>query len=87
MACYPPCLSVGRRTSWGAEAIHASARDALDTSLSAALLFDCDGVLVDTENVSHHISFKSHLLRVGLCVEVVARAALVAIRRLQTQME
>ncbi|KAG8088793.1 hypothetical protein GUJ93_ZPchr0011g28893 [Zizania palustris] len=81
MACSPPCLSVGRRTSWGAEAIHAFARDALATSLSAVLLFDCDGVLVDTENVSHHISFNESF------AEVVAHAALVAIRRLQTQME
>ncbi|XP_006651553.2 CBBY-like protein [Oryza brachyantha] len=51
------CLSVGARRR-GAEAVRASAGGAAPaTSLPAALLFDCDGVLVDTEKDGHRISF------------------------------
>ncbi|KAG8056326.1 hypothetical protein GUJ93_ZPchr0002g24852 [Zizania palustris] len=75
MACSPPCLSVGRRTSWGAEAINVSARDALATSLPAVLLFDCDGMLVDTEKVSHHISFNETFAEVGF-LQASANASL-----------
>uniref|UniRef100_A0A0E0NX83 Uncharacterized protein n=3 Tax=Oryza TaxID=4527 RepID=A0A0E0NX83_ORYRU len=50
------CLSVGGRRR-GAEAVRASAGGAPAASLPAALLFDCDGVLVDTEKDGHRISF------------------------------
>uniref|UniRef100_A0A0D9VVP6 Uncharacterized protein n=1 Tax=Leersia perrieri TaxID=77586 RepID=A0A0D9VVP6_9ORYZ len=58
----PPscCLSaVGRRRRrGGAEAVGASAGAAAGGApLPAALLFDCDGVLVDTEKDGHRISF------------------------------
>ncbi|KAF0921620.1 hypothetical protein E2562_011372, partial [Oryza meyeriana var. granulata] len=56
-ACSPAgCLSIGGRRR-GAEAVRASAGDPPAASLPAALLFDCDGVLVDTEKDGHRISF------------------------------
>ncbi|KAG8100617.1 hypothetical protein GUJ93_ZPchr0013g34722 [Zizania palustris] len=75
MVCSPPCLSVGRRTSWGAEAIHASVGDALATSLLAALLFDYGGVLVDIEKDGHRISFNETFVEVGF-LQASANASL-----------
>ncbi|KAG8088493.1 hypothetical protein GUJ93_ZPchr0010g10559 [Zizania palustris] len=41
--CSPPCLSVGRWTSWRAEANYASAGDVLAASLPVVLLYTVDG--------------------------------------------
>ncbi|KAG8099227.1 hypothetical protein GUJ93_ZPchr0013g36257 [Zizania palustris] len=73
MACSPPCLSVGRRTSWGAEAIHASVGGVLATFLLAVLLFDYGGVLVDIEKDGHHISFNETFVEVRSVNEAYRR--------------
>lgn len=42
-----------------------SASSSPGTPLPAALLFDCDGVLVDTEKDGHRISFNDTFTEVG----------------------
>lgn len=38
----------------------------MSASLPSALLFDCDGVLVDTEKDGHRVSFNGTFSEVGL---------------------
>ena len=44
----------------------ASSSSAASSTLPAALLFDCDGVLVDTEKDGHRVSFNDTFAEVGV---------------------
>lgn len=44
----------------------ASSSSAAPSTLPAALLFDCDGVLVDTEKDGHRVSFNDTFAEVGV---------------------
>jgi hypothetical protein len=58
------CTGSGRRPAV-IRAAAASDRGAPASALPAALLFDCDGVLVDTEKDGHRISFNETFAEVG----------------------